>query len=152
MAAVSLDGAREARAEADALDVRFGPNAYSDYLRAHGQRPDPATAATIGRLIDGRVRASDDRLYPALTKHDRARRREARVRRREWERRADVRIKLMTALWWLDELPTPEEAIEALDDPEIRRLRASALAWLEHFDRLASWHDRAAANDDHRAV
>ncbi len=41
--------------------ARIGPNAYSAYLLKHGKRPDKATAATIGRLLGGRVRPTTAR-------------------------------------------------------------------------------------------
>jgi hypothetical protein len=62
---------RELRAEAVALEAWYGPNAYSQYLAKHGRRPDPADAATIGRIIGAQVKASDGTMQPRLTKAQR---------------------------------------------------------------------------------
>lgn len=51
-------------AEAAAFDVWHGPNLYSDFLRKHARRPDPAEATTIGILMGTRVRAANGRKYP----------------------------------------------------------------------------------------
>lgn len=54
--------------EADRLEFSIGGNPYSTFLRKHRARPDPDQATTIGRLLGGRVRASDGKMYPILTK------------------------------------------------------------------------------------
>lgn len=51
-------------AEAAAHEVWHGPNLYSSFLRKHDVRPDAAQAATIGRLMGTRVRASDGSMQP----------------------------------------------------------------------------------------
>lgn len=60
----NFEEVQELRVAAEAVEATYGPNLYSDYLRRHGRRPDPGTAATIGRLFGGRVRADDGSLYP----------------------------------------------------------------------------------------
>lgn len=67
-------------ADAGWIEAQFGKNVYSDFLRKHRRRPDPPEAKTIGQLIGCRVKASDGRLYPPLTK---AQREENRRRRAE---------------------------------------------------------------------
>ncbi len=59
-----LDQARELRVEIETLEAQYGPNAYSDYLRKHGRRPEPVTAATIGKVLGGRVKADDGSMQP----------------------------------------------------------------------------------------
>lgn len=66
--ATDLSTARELRVAAEGIEATYGPNAYSDYLRKHGARPDPVTADGIGRAFGGRVRADDGKLYPAKLK------------------------------------------------------------------------------------
>lgn len=64
--------ARYFRAEARDFAARNGRNLYSDYILQHGRRPDPEHAATLGRLVNIQVRASDGSLQPKLTKEQRA--------------------------------------------------------------------------------
>jgi len=52
------------RAEAEGLEAEYGPNAYSQFLRRNGRRPDPSTAAAIGLLLGGRVKADDGSMQP----------------------------------------------------------------------------------------
>lgn len=63
-----LDDFRELKVEAEGIEANYGPNPYSDFLRRHGRRPDPATASAMGRQLCGRVRASDGKMYPARRK------------------------------------------------------------------------------------
>jgi hypothetical protein len=58
--------------EADRIAALNGSNPYSDFLREHGHRPDRGQAATIGRLMGARVRASDGSMQPVLTAGERA--------------------------------------------------------------------------------
>ena len=60
----NLQTARDLRIEAEGLEAEHGPNPYSQYLRRKGCRPDPATAAVIGRHMGGRVRANDGSMRP----------------------------------------------------------------------------------------
>jgi hypothetical protein len=61
---LDFEAARELRIEIQSIEAVHGPNAYSDYLRKHGRRPDPATAKTIGRVLGGRVKAADGSMQP----------------------------------------------------------------------------------------
>ena len=56
---------QELRVEAEAIEAIYGPNPYADYLRRHGQRPDPETAAGMGRYLGGPVKADDGSMQPA---------------------------------------------------------------------------------------
>jgi hypothetical protein len=60
----SIQDVQELRVEAEGIEATYGPNAYSDYLRRHGQRPDPISAAAIGRHLGGRVKANDGSMQP----------------------------------------------------------------------------------------
>ena len=53
--------------EASRLEAAVGVNPYSSFLRDHGVRPSPEQASCIGRLLGGRVRAFDGKMYPVLT-------------------------------------------------------------------------------------
>lgn len=66
---LSFGAAHELRIEIEWIEAVHGPNAYSDYLRKHGRRPDPVTAAIIGRLLGGRVKASDGSMQPRRKHH-----------------------------------------------------------------------------------
>jgi hypothetical protein len=66
-----LEVIRELRVEADAIEARYGSNAYSSYLRKHGRRPNREDAAAIGRYLGSRVRAEDGSMQPSLTAADR---------------------------------------------------------------------------------
>lgn len=70
---------RQLRAEAVRLVRQIGPNAYSDYLFKHGHRPLRQQAETIGRLIGLRVKASNGKRYPRLSKDEVHRRSEEAV-------------------------------------------------------------------------
>lgn len=59
-----LQMARDLRVEAEGLEAELGPNPYSNYLRKAGRRPDPVTAAGMGRFMGGRVRADDGTMQP----------------------------------------------------------------------------------------
>ncbi len=59
-----LQDVQELRVEAEGIEATYGANAYSDYLRRHGQRPDPISAAAIGRYLGGRVKANDGSMQP----------------------------------------------------------------------------------------
>lgn len=63
-----LTAVRGLMVEAEGIEAAYGPNPYSDYLRAHKKRPPVAEAAAMGKLWGGRVRADDGKMYPALTK------------------------------------------------------------------------------------
>lgn len=59
-----LQSIRDLRIEADGLEALYGPNLYSKYLKQFGRRPDRQAAATMGRLMGGRVKADDGSLQP----------------------------------------------------------------------------------------
>jgi hypothetical protein len=63
-AMIDLSAVRDLLVEAEGLEAAYGPNPYVAYLRAHHRRPPPAEADTMGRLLGGRVRADDGKLYP----------------------------------------------------------------------------------------
>src|SRR5947209_3975902 len=112
--ALANDNRSPLQEEAAALAVQFGPNAYSDYLSKHGALPDPATASTIGKLIGGRVKASDGKLHPPLTAADKTYRRDVRRRRREWHRKLDALAPASSALMLLlDQNPESPETVAA---------------------------------------
>jgi len=60
----NLQIVRDLRIEAEGLEAEYGPNPYSQYLRRKGCRPDPATAAAMGRHMGGRVQANDGSMRP----------------------------------------------------------------------------------------
>jgi hypothetical protein len=68
---------------ADRIEALNGKNIYTDFIKKHGRRPDRDQAAAIGRLMGGRVRASDGSLQPILTEGERAAIRAIRTRRRQ---------------------------------------------------------------------
>lgn len=66
---LNFGAAQELRIEIECIEAIHGPNAYSDYLRKYGRRPDPATAAAIGSILGGRVKASDGTMQPGRKRH-----------------------------------------------------------------------------------
>jgi hypothetical protein len=49
-----------------------GPNIYTDYLLKHRSRPDISHAASIGKVMGLRVRASDGSMQPSLSQEEKA--------------------------------------------------------------------------------
>lgn len=78
-----------------------GPNAYSKFLVKHGQRPAPDEATSIGTLLGYRVRGSDGKLYPALTKEQKEARKVERERRRAEDKRMQQELNLHAAVTFL---------------------------------------------------
>lgn len=60
-----IEGIRELRIEAEAIEATYGANPYSTYLRKNGKRPSKEEAAGIGRVFGGRVRADDGTMQPS---------------------------------------------------------------------------------------
>jgi hypothetical protein len=137
--------ADELRAEAEALEAWHGPNAYSNYLRKHGHRPDIEQAKTIGRLLGGRVQADDGSMQPPLSKADRDVIRNIKGRRRAASRRYDHILRLRAAIAALSENEDdPAEVIGCgsffLDEPATSTQLHRALTWLNRF--AEEWHGR----------
>jgi hypothetical protein len=138
-AAVRLRLIRELRLEAEALISTFGQNPYSDFLFKNGRRPDPGQAATIGRLIGIRVRASDGSLQPTPTKAQRAEARRSKTRRQVEADYFEQVMRLRTALVQLSKNNSdPAEIIAYVDplfgdDSLIREHLARAVRWINRF-------------------
>lgn len=128
-----------------ALEAQYGKNAYSDYIRRHHRRPDRIEAATIGRLLGGRVKAADGSLQPPLTKADRLALQGIKARRRAASRRYDHILRLRAAIAALSEnKDDPADVIAGgsvlFECPEIASQLDLALCWLNRFAR--EWHGR----------
>jgi hypothetical protein len=131
--------------EALALEAQNGKNAYSDYLLNHHKRPDPIEAATIGRLLGGRVEAADGSLQPPLTKTDRLALRGIKARRNAASRRYDQILRLRTAIAALAQnRDDPADVIAGgsilFECPEIGLQLDLALCWLSRFAQ--EWNSR----------
>jgi hypothetical protein len=130
--------AGELQAEVTAIEVWHGKNAYSDFLAKHERRPDPAQAATIGRLIGARVKASDGRMYPA---QNAAERKAHRAVRQEALKEAKGESQLRRFRKAVSELATntiePAELIRGIsgdpDGPGIREQLQDAIRSLTRF-------------------
>ncbi|MCX5495407.1 ParB N-terminal domain-containing protein [Kaistia dalseonensis] len=61
----------------------YGSSAYTDYVLKHGRRPDRETAATIGALLGGQVRADDGSMQPPKSASQKAAERDERDGRKE---------------------------------------------------------------------
>jgi hypothetical protein len=134
--------------EALALEAQFGKNPYSDYLLHHHRRPDRAEAATIGRLLGGRVKAADGTLQPPLTEADRLALRGIKARRIAASRRYDQILRLREAIAALSQnKDDPADIIAGgsvlFDCPEIGSQLDSALCWLNRFAK--EWYGREKA-------
>lgn len=136
---------RELILEADAIEAWYGLNAYSSFIKKNGRRPDPTQAATIGRLLGGRVKADDGTLQPELTESDRQVLRGIRSRRRAASRRYDHILRLTEAISALSKNEDdPAEVIGAgsclLNETAISAQLDMALCWLSRF--AEEWHGR----------
>jgi len=139
------------RAEAAAIEACYGKNAYSDFLLQHGRRPEPEQAATIGRLINARVRASDGSIQPPLTRDERAALRDARQRKRTEIRYRQQVARLRSALASLAEnKDAPSDVIGYIhplfDEPVIREQLDRAVDWINRF--AGEWHRRGNHTDE----
>ena len=134
-------------AEADDFEAIAGPNPYSNFLRKHARRPDRAQAAAIGRLMGGRVRASDGTLQPILTKGERAALSDIKRRRREWAQRFDHIQRTAAAVAALtlnrdDPSTVFEYGAERFLTPEFRETLESAVLWLNAFAQQVIRHEK----------
>jgi hypothetical protein len=121
--------------EADKIEARIGPNPYSTFLRKHGHRPERNQAAAIGRLMGGRVRASDGSMQPILTRSERDAIKAIKSRRREWSQKIDGVYRTVAAIDALakNELDPATIAIygkHEFSNDETREKLATAIRWL----------------------
>ncbi len=141
----ALSTARDLRSEIEAIEAWYGPNAYCSYLRKHGRRPKPEEAASIGRLLGGRVEADDGSMQPPLNDSDRAVIRGIKSRREAFARRYDHIMRLRTAIAALAENEDDPAAVIGdgscvLNELEIDAQLDIALCWLKRF--AEHWHGR----------
>jgi hypothetical protein len=141
----ALSAARDLRAEIETIEAWYGPNAYCSYLRKYGRRPKPEEAASIGRLLGGRVQADDGTMQPALNESDKAVLQGIKSRRQTYARRYDHIMRLKTALAALAEnVDDPAQVIGegscVLIESEIDAQLDSAVCWLKRF--AEHWHGR----------
>ena len=132
--------------EADRISALNGPNPYSDFLRKHSHRPDRDQAATIGRLMGARVRASDGSMQPVLTAGERAAIRSIREERREWAQQFDHIHRTITAITALAENHHEPSEVLAYGSDEfskanVRESFRSAINWLQRFAEVLRNHD-----------
>jgi len=125
-------------AEAAAIEAWYGRNAYSDFLKEHGCRPDLEQATTIGRLIGARVKAANGRMYPVESAAERKTRRAARQETANEAKGALEIHRLRKAISGLAaNTSDPAELIKSLspdiDEPEIREQLQDAIGWLTRF-------------------
>jgi hypothetical protein len=123
---------------ADRIEALNGKNAYSSFIKKHGRRPDRDQAATIGRLMGGRVRASDGSLQPILTKGERAAIRAIKNRRKEWAQQVDHAQRTTTAIMALaknqrDPSTVIDYGRDLFSNGAFLEQLDSALLWLNRF-------------------
>lgn len=121
---------RQLSSEAAALVAAYGPNPYSDFLVKHGCRPGRKVAATIGRLIGVRVKASDGSMQPPRGKADKLARA---ALYRKWDHIARLRSALAQLAQNED---APESIIHSIvseDGSEISANLDKSLSWLLRF-------------------
>lgn len=132
----NLEAIRDLRTEAEVIEAWYGPNAYSQYIRQHYRRPDPETAADIGRLLGTRVEASDGSMQPPHNAADRAFLKSNKKRRKAYAQRRERLMRLKMALAALTE---PVDNFEELardalaDAPEMAASVDSAICYLKRF-------------------
>lgn len=147
---LDIQEVRELRIEGRTIEATYGPNAYSDYLRRHGRRPDRETAAAIGRLLGGQVKASDDTMQPSLSGKDRKALNEIRTRRRMAARRYQQLINLQNAIALLAEIDDDPATLVGsgscvLDTPAVVAQIDFALSYLKRFAEY--WNGSAHPKD-----
>jgi hypothetical protein len=130
---------------ADGVEAQYGKNTYSDFLRKHGRYPDKAQAAAIGKLLGGRVRASDGSLQPPLSKADREALKAIKQRRKDWSRRLDHVYRLESAISALAaNEDSPEQVLSYFQDHAnsavLLQLEA-AVSWLNRFAEERRRHE-----------
>jgi hypothetical protein len=138
-------------AEAAAIEAWYGRNAYSDFLKNHGCRPEPEQATTIGRLIGARVKAADGRMYPAPSAAERKTRRAIRQESADETKGALEILRLRKAISGLAaNTRDPADLIKSLssdiDEPEIREQLQDAVEWLTRF--AEEWQRRETGRTD----
>jgi hypothetical protein len=121
--------------EADRIEARIGTNPYSSFLRKHGHRPERNQAATIGRIMGGRVRASDGSMQPILTRGERDAIKAIKSRRREWSQKIDSVYRTVAAIDSIakNELDPATIAVcgkNEFSNAETREKLAMAIRWL----------------------
>lgn len=144
----NIQDIRDLRVEADAIEAWYGPNAYSRYLREHNRRPDPATAASIGRFLGGRVKAADGSMQPPLSNADRASLKDVKARRKAFALRFQRIARLRAAIAALAENDSDPaslfgDEICLLDTPDMVAQLENAVLFLNRFAEY--WHGRQAA-------
>ncbi len=143
-AVARLDTVNALKAEARDFAARNGANPYSDFVLKHGRRPDPEHAATLGRLINKQVRASDGSLQPRLSAEQRSERKARQAEQRERDALARQASMLTIAIRNLADITaTPERLISGLsptfDKPIIAEKVQQAVDSLQRF--AAKWRD-----------
>jgi hypothetical protein len=141
----ALSAVRDLRVEIETIEAWYGPNAYSNYLRKHGRRPNPAEAAGMGRLLGGQVEADDGSMQPPLSAADRSTLKGIKTRRKAYARRYDHIMRLKTAIAALAENEDdPADVIGdgscVLGESEIDAQLDIAVCWLNRFAEY--WHGR----------
>ncbi len=145
------------REEADRIEAEYGLNAYSGFLRKHGKRPGKDQAATIGRLLGGRVKADDGTMQPSLSKADKAALRDIKRRRQNWAEKYRQAHKLRQAVSFLAENNCePEQALDAFQEifrgvPLGEKFEA-ALHWLNRFAQELHRHEQDTRSPHPRLV
>lgn len=150
-ARAELRASGKLRAEAMAIEAWYGKNAYSDFLFRYRRRPDPTQAATMGRLIGARVRASDGTMQPALTTSERTAVRAERKRHRVEAGLNTQVLRLCRAIAGLAENDAPpaellDRICPHLDEPIIREQLSRAVLWLSRFEE--EWRRREKGRAD----
>ena len=143
-AVAHLDAVSALKADARDFAARNGPNAYSDFVLKHGRRPDAGHAATLGRLINKQVRASDGSLQPRLSVEQRKERKTLRAKQKNRDALAHQMLMLTSAICNLADLTaTPDQLIAGLsptfDKPVIAEKMQQAIESLQRF--AAKWQD-----------
>lgn len=120
------------------LEALGGPCTYSQFLRKHDHRPDREQAVAIGRLMGGRVRASDGSMQPELTIGEKAAIRSIKKRRKDWSSQCDHIQRTIAAIGALSQNQHEPSTViaygtEAFANPALREQLDFALNWLMRF-------------------
>ncbi|WP_216331162.1 hypothetical protein [Rhizobium sp. X9] len=113
-------------------------NAYTDYLEKHKKRPDRDTAADIGRLLGGQVKADDGTMQPPKSKSQKEADRENRnARKEESNLRKQAYHAYISVCYLGQNHDDPKQLLHLINEYELPRM-------IEHFENAVDWFNRFA--------
>ncbi len=146
---VSLQGEkaeREAREEAEKVllqevahyKLQNPGNAYTDYIEKNRKRPDKETAADIGRLLGGQVKADDGSMQPPKSKAQKvSEKKQKDARKEESNLRRQAYHAYISVCYLGQNHDDPEKLLHLINEYELPRM-------IEYFENAVEWFTRFA--------